>query len=68
MSLSLKGRHWIVIFSLLALIGLGVAGLVLTRDDNTTADKPNTTKRRGPVVDQSAAADCAAVGGYGIGP
>ena len=52
MSFSLKGRHWIVIFSLLAVIGLGIAGLVLTRDDNTSTEKSNAAKRRGPVVDQ----------------
>ena len=52
MSFSLKGHHWIVILSLLALITLGVAGLVFTRDD-TSASKPNTN-RRPQVVDISA--------------
>ncbi|HSS99500.1 MAG TPA: mechanosensitive ion channel domain-containing protein, partial [Terriglobales bacterium] len=51
MNFSLKGRHWIVILSLLALIGLGVAGLVITRD-NTSATQPNTTRRR-QIVDTS---------------
>ena len=52
MSLSLKGRHWIVIFSLLAVIGLGVAGLILTHDDSSAA-KPNAN-RRPQLVDTSA--------------
>jgi small-conductance mechanosensitive channel len=50
---SLKGRHWIVIFSLLALIALGVVGLFLTRDDNATTEKQNATRRPGQSVDQS---------------
>src|ERR1051325_193857 len=52
MTFSLKGRHWTVILSLIALIGLGIAALVWTRDDSA-ATKPNTN-RRSPVVDTSA--------------
>jgi small-conductance mechanosensitive channel len=53
MPLSFKGRHWIVIFSLLALVGLGIAGLFLTRDDSAAANTGNTNKRR-QYVDTSA--------------
>src|ERR1051326_6491552 len=52
MTFSLKGRHWTVILSLIALIGLGIAALVWTRDDSA-ATKPNTNTRP-PVVDTSA--------------
>jgi small-conductance mechanosensitive channel len=50
---SLKGRHWIVIFSLLAMIALGVVGLFLTRDDNVSTEKQNAGRRTGQYVDQS---------------
>jgi len=52
MVLSLKGRHWTVIVALLALIGLGITGLVWTRD-NGAATKTNPN-RRNPIVDTSA--------------
>jgi small-conductance mechanosensitive channel len=52
MTFSLKGRHWIVIFSLLGLIGLGFVGLVFTRDETATTNKP--TGRRPQLVNTSA--------------
>lgn len=52
MTFSLKGRHWIVIFSLLGLIGLGFVGLVFTRDETAASNKP--TGRRPQLVNTSA--------------
>jgi small-conductance mechanosensitive channel len=48
MAATLKTRNWIVVGTLLALIALGIAGLVLTRDQNAgsaAASKPGTAQR-----------------------
>jgi small-conductance mechanosensitive channel len=46
MSAHLKTRQWLVVCGLLALIVAGVLGLVLTKADNASQNKQNSTARR----------------------